>query len=96
MVQKRRQYSAELKFRVALEAAKETKTIQELASGHGIHPNQIREWKRQLLEGGVEVFGRKRINEQKATAEREAELYEQIGRLKMELEWLGKKVTAFS
>ena len=96
MTQKRRQYSAEFKFRVALEAAKETKTIQELTSGHRIHPSQIREWKRQLLEGGAEVFGRKRKNEQKATAEREAELYEQIGRLKMDLEWLGKKVTAFS
>ena len=96
MRKKRRQYSTDFKFRVALEAAKETKTIPELASVHGIHPTQIREWKRHLLAEGAEVFGSKRRQEQKALQEREAELYEQIGRLKMELEWLGKKVAPFA
>jgi putative transposase len=96
MTKKRRQYSADFKFRVALEAAKENRTIPELASLHGIHPTQIREWKRQLLAEGAGIFGRQRQQEQKAQEERETELYEQIGRLKMELEWLGKKVAAFS
>lgn len=96
MAKKRRQYSADFKFRVALEAAKEAKTIPELASQHGVHPTQIREWKRQLLAEGARVFGNKRRQEEKAQQAREAELYEQIGRLKMELEWLGKKVAPFT
>ena len=96
MARKRRQYSAEFKFRVALEAAKEAKTIPELASLHGIHPTQIRDWKRHLLAEGASVFGRRRRQEERARQEREAELYEQIGRLKMELEWLGKKVAPFT
>ena len=58
MTKKRRQYDAQYKFRVALEAAKGNKTISELASETGIHPNQIGAWKRQLLEQGAEVFSR--------------------------------------
>jgi transposase-like protein len=95
MTKKRRQYDAQYKFRVALEAAKGTKTISELASETGIHPNQIGAWKRQLLEGGSTLFQRNGAQPGQAQAEEEAELYEQIGRLKMELEWLKKKVAPF-
>ena len=90
---KRRRHSAAFKFKVALVAAKGTQTLSELASEYQLHPNQISTWKRQLLESGATVFNPGRGNSEQKHAAREAELYEQIGRLKMELEWLKKKVT---
>jgi transposase-like protein len=93
MSKQRRRYSAEFKFRVALEAAKGQQTISELAGKHGVHPNQISQWKRQLLESGAEVFSRNGTAEQQEAMQ--ADLYEQIGRLKMELEWLKKKAAQF-
>jgi len=95
MTQKRRRYSAEFKFRVALEAAKEAKLLSQLASEYELHPNQISTWKKQLLKEGVEVFKNNQQRQQQDQTAREAELFEQIGRLKMELEWLKKKVTSF-
>lgn len=95
MSKKRRQYSAQYKFQVALEAAKGNKTLSELSSESGIHPNQISSWKRQLLSDGAELFQRNGTRKEDGQAEQEAELYEQIGRLKMELEWLKKKVAPF-
>ena len=96
MSKKRRRFSSEFKFRVALEAAKGQQTIGELASKHNVHPNQISQWKRQLLEAGADVFSRNGAKEQAGQAVVQAELYEQIGRLKMELEWLKKKAAQFS
>ena len=90
MAKKRRQHSAEFKFKVALEAAKGNKTIAEIASEASIHPNQISQWKSQLLEEGAAVFRRDGDRSVQEFAKREAELYEQIGRLKMELDWLKK------
>lgn len=75
---------------MALEAAKGLKTINQLASEHDLHPNQLSQWKRHLLEEGAAIFGRSSDQPQRAAAKVEAELYEQIGRLKMELEWLKK------
>ena len=95
MSKKRRQYSAQYKFQVALEAAKGNKTLSELSSETGVHPNQISSWKRQLLSDGAELFQRNGAGKQQPAAEQEAELYEQIGRLKMELEWLKKKIAPF-
>ena len=92
MTKKRRQYSPEFKFRVALEAAKGRKTISELAGELQVHPTQISDWKRLLLEEGASVFQRNRIGHQREDEALQAELYEQIGRLKMELEWLKRKV----
>ena len=57
MTEKRRRYGSDFKFRVALEAAKGQKTLNELASEHAVHPNQISTWKRQLLDGGAGLFG---------------------------------------
>ena len=96
MTKKRKRYSAQFKFQVALEAAKGLKTVNQLASEHELHPNQISQWKRQLLEAGATIFdnGSSQRHQQEA-AKTEAELYEQIGRLKMEVEWL-KKSTHFS
>jgi len=95
MSKKRKQYSAQFKFRVALEAVKESKTISELASEYGVHPTMVRNWKKQLQGSGADIFQ----NKTKSTVQEgvaEAELYEQIGRLKMELEWLKKKAEQFS
>ena len=87
---KRRTFTAEYKFKVALEAAKGTKTLNELAQEYQLHPHQISEWKLQLLKNGGEVFGQNAAHQQREQAVLETELYEQIGRLKMELEWLKK------
>jgi transposase-like protein len=96
MRNQRRQYTGQFKFRVALEALQETKTISEIASQYEIHPTQVKQWKRQLREGGAGVFenGHSQANGQ--TEKLETELYEQIGCLKMELEWLKKKAAGFS
>ncbi len=56
MSKKRREFSSDFKFRVALEAAKEQQTISELPSASSVYPNQISHWKRQLLESGVALF----------------------------------------
>ena len=95
MSKKRRQFTADFKFKVALEAAKGTKTISELSSESGVHPNQISQWKRQLLDEGAELFKKNAAKQQREQEQVEAELYEQIGRLKMELEWLKKKANSF-
>ena len=89
---KRKKYSSQFKFKVALEAVKGAQTLNELASQNGVHPNQVGTWKKQLIEEGPTVFGQDTARQLQEQTEREAELYEQIGRLKMELEWLKKKL----
>lgn len=91
MTTRRKQHSAQFKIKVALAAAKGEQTRNQIASQHGVHPGQVTEWKQKLLTEGKELFGRKPGREAEAQAAQEAELYEQIGRLKMELEWLKKK-----
>ena len=91
MTRKRRQYSAEYKFKLALEAAKGSKTLAQLSSESGVHPNQLSQWKAQLLDGGAELFQHKPEQSVRELQAQEAELYEQIGRMKMELDWLKKK-----
>lgn len=92
MTIKRRKYTAQFKFKVALEAAKNDKTGNQLATEFGVHPTQVSQWKNELLTNGNMLFdtGRQQRQVQKQ-AQQETELYEQIGRLKMELEWLKKK-----
>jgi len=93
MATKRKQYTAAFKAQVALAALKGDKTINELASQFGVHPTLIQDWKKHLLTGAEAVFtnGVKADTTAQAEAQK-AELFEQIGRLKMELEWLKKKV----
>jgi transposase-like protein len=91
MTKKRRRFSPDFKFRVALEAAKGQRTISELSSEYSVHPNQISHWKRQLLENGADVFSQNGGHGQRDQEAVQTELYEQIGRLKMELEWVKKK-----
>jgi transposase len=88
---KRKRYGKEFKAKVALEALKGQKTANEITSEYGVHASQVNTWKKQLLEAAPEVFGRGRDRE---AADREAErdrLYQQIGKLQVEVEWLKKK-----
>ena len=91
MAGKRKQYSSKFKKQVAVESLKEQKTISEPASEYGVHPNQISNWRKQLMEGAEEIFSRKRKENRVDTEGKEAKLYEEIGRLKIELDWLKKK-----
>ena len=91
MTRKRRVFGSSFRAKVALAAIRGDKTTAELASKFGVHTSQVTAWKKQLLERSVELFEdgrRKRRNEQSTS---EQELYEQIGRLKMEVEWLKKR-----
>src|SRR5438067_3686626 len=96
MANKRKIHTAAFKAQVALAALKGDKTVNELAGHYSVHPTLIHGWKKQLLAGATDVFssGPRADAGQEAEA-RQAELYEQIGRLKMELEWLKKKAAAF-
>ena len=96
MSRKRTQYSAQFKFKVALEAARGLKTISQISSEQGVHPNQVSAWKKQLLQEGATVFTNQSARKEREQAAKEAELYEQLGRLKMELEWLKKKSAQFA
>ena len=89
---KRKQHTAAFKAQVALAALKGDRTVNELAGHYGVHPTLIHGWKKQLLAGADQVFSAgAQVGGGDAEAEK-AELFEQIGRLKMELEWLKKKV----
>jgi transposase-like protein len=91
MSKSHRHHSAEFKFKVALEAAKGDKTLNEIAGAFSVHPNQVSQWKQMLLEGGETLFHQPADHSERESEALQAELYEQIGRLKMELEWLQKK-----
>jgi transposase len=90
MAAKRKQHTAAFKAQVALAAVRGDRTVNELAAHFGVHPTLIHAWKKQLLAGAEQVFA----NGSKATGpaeDKSAELYEQIGRLKVELDWVKKK-----
>jgi len=91
MIGMRKQYEAAFKAKVALEALKGEKTIAQIASESGVHPNQVRQWRQHLLEVLPEVFSNRRPQQERAQDEMVAELYRQIGQLKVELDWLKKK-----
>ncbi len=92
MARRRRPHGTGFKAKVALAAVRGVKTTGELASEFGVHPTLIAKWKKQLVDGAAEVFSRNGSRRADGFAEREAELYQQIGKLQMELEWLKKKV----
>jgi len=92
MSKKRRQHSAELKARVGLEALKGIEPVHAIAAKYQVHPVQVSQWKKEAAERLPEVFARKADQDAQAAKEREKELFEEIGRLKMELEWLKEKV----
>ena len=92
MTGKRRRHPAAFKAKVALEAAKQTRTVAELAKTFQVHPVQISQWKKHLLDGAESLFRDGRRRDHDAGEAVQAELYERIGRLNMEVEWLKKSV----
>ena len=90
MSKKRRQHSPDLKAKVGLDALKGIEPVHAIAAKHGVHPVQVSAWKKEVNERLPEVFAGKPDTDAAAAKEREKELYEEIGRLKMELEWLKK------
>lgn len=88
---KRKTFPSEFKAKVAIAALKGQQTTNEIAQEFGVHPTQVNTWKKQLLESSSDVFGKgKQKREADFESEREA-LYSQIGRLKVEVDWLKKK-----
>ena len=94
MARKRKVHTAAFKAQVALAAVKGDRTINELASQFEVHPTLVHSWKKQLLESCESIFA-SGIKTNTGNETLQAELYEQIGRLKMELEWLKKKAAVF-
>lgn len=93
MARKRRRFCSSFKAKIAIEAVKENRTISELAKKHKLHVTQINLWKKQLIDGAEFVFeGETKAAQTPSDEPQAAELYEQIGRLKVQLEWLKKKV----
>lgn len=87
----RKNHDAAFKAKVALEAVKGERTLAQLASEYGVHPNQIGQWKKRLLRELPDLFSGRRKKADQDSEELEAELYRQIGQLKVELDWLKKK-----
>ena len=87
----RKRYSAETKAKVALEAIKGQRTANEIASDYGVHPTQIAQWKKQMLDELPQLFATKGAGRGKADDALIAGLYQEIGQLKVELDWLQKK-----
>ena len=92
MPRKRRLFDGAFKAKVALDAIRGLKTVSELAAFHKVHPTQITLWKKQLMEGAETVFESGSLKKAATEEPSSAELYEQIGRLKIELDWIKKKV----
>jgi transposase-like protein len=90
MTRKRRVFGAAFKAKVALAAVRGDKTTAQLASEFQVHTSQVTAWKKQLLEQAAGLFEDGRLRRDESGAN-EQQLYEQIGRLKMEVEWLKKK-----
>jgi putative transposase len=87
----RNRHSREVKLRVVVEALKGEKTLSQLSSEHGVHPTQIKEWKEQGLEAMVSRFSQHRGRKKREEAP-ESRLFEEIGRLKVELDFLKGKL----
>jgi transposase-like protein len=88
----RKQFSAEFKAKVALEALKDQKTLAELASEYGAHPTQISAWRNQLKDQMATVFGRTESKSLQEKDELIEQLYKNIGKLQVESDWLKKKL----
>jgi putative transposase len=91
MSTQRKRYSAQVKAQVALDAIKGQKTANEIASEYGVHPTQIAQWKKQALEALPQIFSNRRQKAAQEEEELKAALYQEIGQLKVELDWLHKK-----
>lgn len=88
----RKRFNADFKAKVAFDAVKELMTLNELSHKYELHPNQVSLWKKELLERGKEIFNSKVDSESIKNQELIARLYQEIGQLKVELDWVKKKV----
>lgn len=91
MKTQRTRYSADFKAKLALEVIKGNRTLNEIASEAAVHPNLLMQWKRQLLESLPTIFADKRVKDNKEQEALTDQLYQQIGQLKVELDFLKKK-----
>lgn len=91
----RRKLSPAFKAKVAVEALREQKTIPEIASQHGVHSSQVQKWKKELKDGIPEIFANGRGRTDSSKDELIEELYKQIGKLQVELDWLKKSTDYF-
>ena len=91
MKKQRKTYTTEFKVKIALEAIKAQRTINEISGHYSIHPNQVTQWKKQALEGLPDAFSSRRARAAEDEEATKAQLYQQIGQLKVELDWLKKK-----
>ena len=92
---RRKQYTNQFKAQVAIEAIKNQQTVAQIASEYGVHPTQVNQWKKQVLEQLPQLFTNGRSKAATDTDQLVAELYRQIGQLKVELDWLEKKTQPF-
>ena len=91
MSRPRKHYSAEQKAKIAVTALKGQQTVNEIASDFGVHPTQVSQWKKQLLDDAPQVFAAGADRRAEETDTLVARLYQEIGQLKVELDWLKKK-----
>ena len=96
MTRIRKTFSNEFKAKVALEAIKGYKSLNELGKEFKVHPNAIGNWKKEVLEGLPEIFNSKRSPKTEANSELIDQLYKQIGKQQVELEWLKKKFNSIT
>ena len=97
MAKMRKKYSAEFKLKAVIEILKGEKTATQIAGDLGCHPLVLGDWKKHFLEEGSQIFEKPGKSSKMNDEEKEkAELFEQIGRLKMEIEWLKKKLKTLS
>src|SRR5437870_13591271 len=94
MAGQRKRYSTILKAKVALEAIKGQKTVNEIAAEYGVHPSQIAQWKKQALDGLPGLFSTRESRQAKSEEALIASLYQEIGQLKVQVDWLEKKSNA--
>lgn len=88
---KRKTFTTKFKAKVAIEALKGHRTVNQIAAEYDVHPSQVNGWKKQLLEGSDDIFSKGKKQQAENAEEEKDKLYSQIGRLKVEVDWLKKK-----
>jgi transposase-like protein len=96
MTKPRKNHTPEFKLKAVIEVLKGEKTANQLAGELGVNPMVLSEWKRRFMDAGQEIFARRKRATDSMESKQTAELFEQIGRLKMENEWLKKKLNVLT